>query len=378
MRTGRSRRGQKGQISIATLILAVVLTAVLVGGASLFLLKWREKPPEAATMALAETKGPAAHVSNAPSNASTQTPPRELSAEELFKMAAPSVALIEVFGESGERVATASGFIATDTGALITNYHVIRGAHSANAHFQDGSTSPIEGVLGYDAYRDVAVVKVSNVPARALPLGDSGQSQVGDHVVAIGSPLALQNTLSDGLISGIRNGVIQTTAPISHGSSGGPLLNSQGKVIGIAVGMMTQAENLNFAVPINWAKTYLGNPDVTTLADLAKQNTVEKQLVGSTLSVAAGQRFMLPITVDQNQMASPELEGSFSSSGGAGGKIRVVVLDQNSAVYDSGRAKDGTIKVPLKTGTYRLVLDNTGSLMFARSVTADLKLRYVK
>jgi S1-C subfamily serine protease len=288
------------------------------------------------------------------------------------------VVLIEVFGDSGERVGTASGFVATEDGAVITNYHVVRGAHSASVHVQDGSTIPVQGVLGYDGHRDVAVVKVANLGAKALALGDSDRVQVGDRVVAIGSPLALQNTLSDGLVSGIRNGLIQTSTPISPGSSGGPFFNTNGEVVGIAVAGILGAENLNFVVPINWAKPYLHSSQITSLADLAEQNTVSHDVLATTISVPAHQQRVVPILVDRNLMASPELEGTFSSSGGAGGNVRVAVLSQGMAVYDSGRTNSGTMHLPLRAGAYQLVIDNSGSVMFARNVTCDIKLRYVK
>ena len=94
------------------------------------------------------------------SHATPAVPPlhRELTTEELFKLAAPSVVLVEVFNNSGLRSGTGSGFVAAD-GAVVTNYHVIRGAYSANVHLQDGSTIPVQGVIGYDQTRDVAVVK---------------------------------------------------------------------------------------------------------------------------------------------------------------------------------------------------------------------------
>jgi S1-C subfamily serine protease len=372
------RSKESGHVSVTTLILAIVITAAVVIAASLFV--WKSK--SAATQPAPQQSGavqeqPSTENSQASPKSSTH-PPREISAEEMFKLASPSVALIEVFNESGERLGTASGFVASENGAVITNYHVIRGAYSANAHFQDGSTRSVEGVLGHDPYRDVAVVRVSDVGVKPLTLGDSEHVQVGDKVIAIGSPLALQNTVSDGLVSGIRNGVIQTSTPISHGSSGGPFFNTHGEVVGIAVAGISAGENINFAVPINWAKTYLHDSTITSLADLAKQNTVVKQLLGSTISVPAHERRVLPIVVDSNQMSNPELEGSFSSKGGAGGQIRVMVVNQNSVVYDSSRTASGTVHLPLKTGTYQLVFDNTGSALFARSVTSDFNLRYVK
>jgi S1-C subfamily serine protease len=381
------RSRESGRVSVTTLILAIIMTAVAVIGASFFFWKSTSAAKQISASQQSEAVQEQRSTENSQASPKSSTPPpREVSAEDIFKLASPSVALIEVFNESGERIGTASGFVASKDGAIITNYHVIRGAYSANVHFQDGSTRSVEGVIGHDPYRDVAVVKVSDVGAKPLILGDSEHVEVGDKVIAIGSPLALQNTVSDGLVSGIRNGVIQTSTPISPGSSGGPFFNTHGEVVGIAVATatfkgpenMNLAENVNFAVPINWAKTYLHDSTITSLENLAKQNTVVKQLLGSTISVPAHQRRVLPIVVNPHQMSNAELKGSFSSRGGADGVIRIMVLNQNSVVYDSGRTTTGTVHLPLRAGTYQLVLDNTRSAVFPRSVTSDFNLRYVK
>src|SRR5262249_56160735 len=129
----------------------------------------------------------------------------------------------------------------------------------ASVHLQEGSTIPVQGVIGFDPHRDVAVIKANNLRVKSLTLGNSENVQIGDKVIAIGSPLAIQNTLSDGLVSGVRNGLIQTSTPISPGSSGGPLFNTHRAVVGIAVAEVTGAQKINFPVPIKWAKGYLNN-----------------------------------------------------------------------------------------------------------------------
>jgi hypothetical protein len=303
---------------------------------------------------------------------------RELTTEELFKLAGPSVVELEVFNERNEKTGIGSGFVVAGNGTIITNYHVIRGAYSAKAIFQEGSTAAVVGVLGFDPDRDVAVVRISDDSGKPLLLANSDQLQVGNKVVAIGSPRGLQNTVSDGLVSGIRNGLIQTSTPISPGSSGGPLFNTHGEVIGVAVATATDAQNLNFAVPINWAKRYVTGAQPIPLDEISKQNTVVQSFVQSTISVPAGKRVSWPIEIDRNRMANPELQGSFTSAGGLGGNIRVLVVSPNQVLYDSGRTTSGTLHLPLRPGQYQLVIDNTGSLMFARSVTADFGLRYVK
>lgn len=376
LRCGKSTTPREPRrFGIAAVAIIVVITTTVTVGVSLWVVRSKSGVP--AQNPASQAALPQGELPSMAKPAATMSP-REFTTEELFKLASPSVVLIEVFNEAGEKLGVGSGFVASLNGTIVTNYHVIRGAYTAKVHFQDGGTSSVQGVLGYDADHDVAIIRVADTLAKPLGLGDSDKIEVGNKVVAIGSPLGFQNTVSDGLVSGIRNGVIQTSAPISPGSSGGPFFSAHGEVVGVAVASITPAENLNFAVPINWAKRYLQNSELRSLAEIAEENTVEHQLLDSTITVAAGQRRAVPLLIDRNKMSNPEFEGSFRSSGGVGGNIRVFIVQDNNVVYDSGRTTNGEIHMPLKPGTYQVVLDNTGSMMFSRSVTADFKVRYVK
>ena len=138
-----------------------------------------------------------------------------------------------------------SGFVYDSNGHVVTNFHVVQGTHSMKVAFIDGSTYPAS-VVGDDPSTDLAVLKVA-APAselHALAIGDSATAQVGDGVVAIGSPFGLQGTVTTGIVSAVGrtissdnsfsiSGAIQTDAAINHGNSGGPLLNATGKVIGV-------------------------------------------------------------------------------------------------------------------------------------------------
>jgi S1-C subfamily serine protease len=180
------------------------------------------------------TSTPAAEENPNSSSSATKTkataqpkaaPARTYSTEELFQLASPAVVLVEVYDSEGHKRGLGSGFAASADGSVVTNYHVIRGAARATAKFADGTFAPVLGVVAYDPGHDVAVIKVQAVSPPTLKLGDSDKLRVGDHVVAIGSPLGLQNTLSEGIVSAMRAGLIQMSAPISPGSSGGPVLN---------------------------------------------------------------------------------------------------------------------------------------------------------
>lgn len=184
-----------------------------------------------------------------------------MSIEGLVQIASPSIVMITTVSNSGG--ALGSGFLISSDGTIVTNYHVIKGAEGLGVKFaQDKELITNVSVIKTDAVRDIALIKVNTpVNATPLPLGDSEQIAVGERVVAIGNPKGLANTVSDGLISAVRNSndmkQIQISVPISPGSSGGALINMRGEVIGITSSGMDQGQNLNFAIPINYVKEYL-------------------------------------------------------------------------------------------------------------------------
>jgi hypothetical protein len=165
--------------------------------------------------------------------------------------------------KDGHPVAQGSGFLVSNDGRVVTNYHVIQHGSSAVIKLPDGAFYVVDGVLAADKVRDVAVIKVHGNNFRTVPLGNSDRLQVGEEVVAIGNPLSLESSVSNGIVSGIRTieeeggKLLQITAPISPGSSGGPLFNMTGEVVGITTFKVQGGENLNFAIPINDVKPML-------------------------------------------------------------------------------------------------------------------------
>ncbi len=160
-------------------------------------------------------------------------------------------------------IAQGTGFLVSADGVIVTNYHVIETGNVAIVKFPDDTAFPVDGVLAADKVRDLAVIKIHGKTFRTLTLGNSDHIQVGEEVVAIGNPLSLESTVSNGIISGVRTSkehgrkFLQTTAPISPGSSGGPLFNMLGEVVGVNTMYLEGGENLNFAIPINDAKRLL-------------------------------------------------------------------------------------------------------------------------
>ena len=191
-----------------------------------------------------------------------QTEKEELTAEEIYAKCSPAVFYVEVYDARGQAFATGSGFFIDSDGTAITNYHVIEGAHSAKIKIGDTEEFyDVEGVYDYDADIDWAVIKVAGEGFDYLEKGKKETVVGGATVYAMGSPLGLQNTISQGLISNVNrvlDGVsfIQTSAAISSGSSGGALINKYGEVIGITSAKFTDGENLGLALPIEVTESY--------------------------------------------------------------------------------------------------------------------------
>jgi hypothetical protein len=174
-----------------------------------------------------------------------------------------TVVSILMSDKDGRPVAQGSGFLVSADGRVMTDYHVIRRGRSAVIKLPNGAFFVVEGVLAIDKLRDIALIKAQGENFHSVTLGNSDQLQVGEEVVAIGNPLSLESTVSNGIVSGIRTideaggKFLQITAPISPGSSGGPLFNLAREVVGITTSGFKGGGNLNFAIPINDAKRLL-------------------------------------------------------------------------------------------------------------------------
>jgi len=200
-----------------------------------------------------------------PAKIQSKTESSENRVAEIVKGSVEAVVLIETFDAAGVGIRQGSGFIVSTDGKIITNYHVIKDVTTARVELANGAFFPMDAVLGVDLERDLAMIKVSGKHLPTLSLADSGKAAVGERVVAIGSPLGLQNTVSDGIISALREqnpkvGWIQTTAPVSPGNSGGPLIQMDGSVVGVITWGVKIGQNLNFAAPSNEVAELLSHP----------------------------------------------------------------------------------------------------------------------
>jgi S1-C subfamily serine protease len=207
----------------------------------------------------------------APGLASAQTPaPRNIT--ELALDQSKAVVLLEPLDASGRPLGQGSGFIVTPGGAIVTNLHVVQGAANVRVRLPGGDTYQTSDVVDVDALKDIAIIKVRGFQLPFVKLGDSDRTAIGENIVAISSPEGLTNSLTTGVISGIRrletHRVFQITAPISEGSSGGALFNSEGQVIGITTYILRSGQNINFALPINYVRGMINDRVTSTLASL--------------------------------------------------------------------------------------------------------------
>lgn len=198
--------------------------------------------------------------------------------QEIFASAAPSVVVIEVRGHGGELKSTGSGVVIAK-GEVITNCHVAEIGKTLIV--RQGKASYPARLHYADQERDLCQLSVANFNASSVPLGDINDLQPGARVVAIGAPRGLELSISEGLVAALREfgagtKIIQTTAAISPGSSGGGLFDDSGRLVGITTFYFDNGQNLNFAMPVNW------------IAELPKRSVVQEKLKTSSVEWLSG------------------------------------------------------------------------------------------
>lgn len=186
----------------------------------------------------------------------------ETDLEELVKKTRPSVVLIETFDNNGKPLCLGTGFFINNNGHIISNYHVLKGAYAAKIKTFYGVERPITHIVDQNKSNDLIKVITEGDPLSFLEISKE-RPQIGEKVYVIGHPEGLTGTVSDGIISSFRKmpgfncDMLQLTAPISPGSSGGPVINMRGQVIGVVTAQYKEGQNLNFAIDINAVSSLL-------------------------------------------------------------------------------------------------------------------------
>jgi putative serine protease PepD len=281
----------------------------------------------------------------------------------ILKGAVPAVVAIVDDGGPDSGGAAGTGFVISSDGVIVTNNHVVEGAHEIQAVFSDGTTRDAK-VLGRNEPSDLAVVKVDASGLPTIALGDSDRVQVGDDVVAIGNALALQGglTVTRGIISGLHRevdtntgsaleDVLQTDTAINPGNSGGPLVDAQGRVIGIntAIADPGSAQNVGFAIPIS---------NATAIIEQLRQGRQPALLGVKTIDVDQAKVDGENVDVDQGAYVQDVTSGTAAAR--AGIKAGDVVVSVDGKPIASAAALGGAIRQHKPGDEVTIELDRQG------------------
>jgi len=196
--------------------------------------------------------------------------------QDIFKDISPAIVYISTKTTAGEE-SSGSGYIVDSSGVVVTNFHVVNAAKEINVKLKDGKIYPVDSIIYYNVNKDICILKIKAQNLPLVSLGDSNTSRVGEKVYVIGSPLGLEYTFSDGMVSAIRDLIglkwLQITAPVSNGNSGGPVINAQGQVIGMVTFENKEGQNLNFALAINEVKPFISTSPKMTAKEFAESQT---------------------------------------------------------------------------------------------------------
>jgi hypothetical protein len=211
--------------------------------------------------------GPPPATTPTPTAAAPQAPSKPLieSPAEIAAHATPAIVSVRAGNSLG------TGFVVRADGWVATNFHVVRGATEISVVFSDHRELPVVEIMNANRLHDLVILRVEAHGLPVLAVGDSDAVRPGDSVLAIGHPLGLEDTVSNGLISAVRHvhaglDVLQVSAPIAPGSSGGPLFNDHGEVIGVATAFMNSGQNLNFGLPSKYVTELVDNPRPISMA----------------------------------------------------------------------------------------------------------------
>ena len=191
-------------------------------------------------------------------------------------------AIVMIIGDSGNnKKRQGSGVIVNNGDYVITNAHVVSGSGQVLIKFFDGTEQTVSGYSAKDEKRDLVSIKIKNNPnVRSVLMRQSDNINIGESVVAIGNPHGLSHSVSEGIVSGKREFekgvlVLQTTAPVSPGSSGGGLFDMDGNLIGITSFLHKEGQNLNFAYPTEYIKPLLKHYDYESFRSLSSKNDIQ-------------------------------------------------------------------------------------------------------
>ena len=242
---------------------------------------------------------------------------------------------------------SATGFLISADGLIATSYHVIEGVSRVSVRTPSGDIYDNVSLLAKDERRDLAILKISGSDLPFVSLGNSNDINPGDKIIVIGNPLGteqLQASVTDGIVSGLRDlgegyKVIQMTAPVSPGNSGGPAFTAKGDAIGVVVFRLREGENLNFAVPINYVRGLLDSADPAKALQ-EWSNSAENANVPAGAPTAAVSKWRSPAGA---QVATLRFDGeNIHVEASAPEKAGKLVIKMNADLKKDGTKYTGT------------------------------------
>ena len=290
---------------------------------------------------------------------------------------------IYIYDGRGKTVGQGSGFVLSSDGICATNFHVLKDAYSADAKLGDGRIFHLLAIHAYDSERDVAIFQLgrrtskgveraSDLPFLTLTTADA---QIGERIATIGSPEGLSNSVADGLVSAIRGEsgrkYLQISAPISPGSSGGPVFNLKGEVIAISSFQLVEGQNLNFAIPVE---------EVSKLRDQRANLSLEQVYWQNHLSPASRAAARTPQTHELQESARqsvvPAMTGSYlgnvhNLTGDVSAFLGIFTVEEQGIVWGCmavraplygsgplyGRVDGKNVGFSVKTANFNVVFD---------------------
>ncbi len=262
-------------------------------------------------------------------------------AEQIAEKALAATVYLEMTDRNGKTIGFGSGFFVTHN-QIVTNFHVIEGVAKGTAK-QVGKYPKytIEGISATDKENDLAVLRVAAFGVEPLPLGDSDTVKIGETVYVAGNPRGLEGTFSDGIVSSLREEYtrkrLQMTAPISPGSSGGPVLNRKGEVIGVSFMIIEGGQNLNFAIPSRYLKALLKRSEPAKPFPQGNQSiSAETYLIRGNANYALGNYNEAIAAYTEAIRLKPDYALAYSNRGVAKsrlGKLSAAIADLDTAIH---------------------------------------------
>jgi S1-C subfamily serine protease len=288
-------------------------------------------------------------------------------ASDVFRRSSPAVVTITTASGFG------SGVLIDATGVIVTNLHVVQSATKVAVKLSNGDVYDDVAAVDFDARKDLVLLKIKGFKLPVVELGDSDSVSVGNPVYAIGAPQGLELTISQGIVSGLRDSgdgyrVVQTTAAISPGSSGGGLFDETGRLVAITTYRIKGGENLNFAIPVNYVRGMAATTAQFTLEEL-------KSKLGSAVNQTG-----LSATNRSSDASVPTLAKAYRAVQGNlalvqqdGATVDISFVNNNGAIYGHAHVTwDSTRNGFIGNGTVNTVCGSFDTRLWPAPVQEEI------